>query len=207
MVSRTSVRFTLWGVPRVSEDHLTARREQILAAARACFLRNGLHNTSMQDLIREAGLSVGAVYRYFKSKNEIINAISQTVAGGLIAELDEIAAQNLPLLDAMGRVLDVIEAQVVPDGNFPLVIQVWSEAVRDPAIGAIVRERYLELRRPFRAIARRAIERGELPAGTDVQAVSTVLFGMLPGFALQRQLVGHPDKATYLAGVRALLAV
>nr|BFE67761.1 hypothetical protein GCM10020092_010620 [Actinoplanes digitatis] len=56
------------GVPRVSEDHLTARREQILAAARLCFLRNGLHNTSMQDLIQEAGLSVGAVYRYFKSK-------------------------------------------------------------------------------------------------------------------------------------------
>jgi AcrR family transcriptional regulator len=193
-------------VPRVSEDHLTARREQILVAARACFLRNGLHNTSMQDLIREAGLSVGAVYRYFKSKNEIINAISQTVAGGLIAELDEIAAQNLPLLDAMDRVLDVVEAQVVPDGNFPLIIQVWGEAVRDPAIGAIVRERYLELRRPFRAIARHAVERGELPTGTDVQAVSTVLFGMLPGFALQRQLVGHPDKVTYLAGIRALLA-
>ena len=70
----------MWGVPRVSADHLTARREQILAAARACFLRNGLHTTSMQDLIREAGLSVGAVYRYFKSKNEIINAIAETVA-------------------------------------------------------------------------------------------------------------------------------
>jgi len=62
-------------MPRVSEDHLTARREQILAAARRCFLRKGVHNTSMQDLIGEAGMSVGAVYRYFRSKDEIINAI------------------------------------------------------------------------------------------------------------------------------------
>ena len=68
-------------MPRVSEEHVTARREQILEAARACFRRNGLHNTSMQDRIHEAGLSVGAVYRYFKSKDEIINAIASTVVG------------------------------------------------------------------------------------------------------------------------------
>ena len=57
-------------MPRVSDEHLAARRQQILDAARACFLRNGFHATSMQDVIGEAGLSVGAVYRYFKSKNE-----------------------------------------------------------------------------------------------------------------------------------------
>src|SRR5689334_6610185 len=86
--SRTSVRFKLWGVPRVSEDHLNARREQILSAARVCFLRKGLHATSMQDLIQEAGLSVGAVYRYFSSKNEIINAIADGVTGSITAELE-----------------------------------------------------------------------------------------------------------------------
>src|SRR5262249_59255610 len=58
-------------VPRVSEAHLAARRQQILDAARACFLRNGFHATSIQDVIAEGGLSVGAVYRYFKSKNDI----------------------------------------------------------------------------------------------------------------------------------------
>lgn len=200
-----SVRFRLWNVPRVSEDHLTARREQILAAARRCFLRNGLHNTTMQDLIAEAGLSVGAVYRYFKSKNEIINAISQTVAAGLTAALDEVAARELPLVEAVSAALDVADAQLGPDGNFPLVIQVWSEAVRDPAIGAIVRERYLELRRPFRAIVTRAVARGELKPGTDVDATTAVLFGQLPGYALQRQLVGDPAKEAYLTGLRALM--
>ncbi|MEV4636200.1 TetR/AcrR family transcriptional regulator [Actinoplanes sp. NPDC049548] len=191
-------------MPRVSEDHLTARREQILAAARACFLRNGLHNTSMQDLIQEAGLSVGAVYRYFKSKNDIISAISETVAGSLATHLDEVAADGtLDLATAMERVVDILDDQL---GNFPLAVQVWSEAVLDPAIGEIVRERYLRMREPFHTIAERAITRGELPAGADVAAVSAVLFGMIPGYALQRQLVGHPDRDTYLAGVRALLA-
>ncbi|MET8147018.1 TetR/AcrR family transcriptional regulator [Actinoplanes sp. NPDC005259] len=192
-------------VPRVSEDHLTARREQILAAARLCFLRNGLHNTSMQDLIQEAGLSVGAVYRYFKSKDEIINAISLSVAGRLVVQLEELADLDLPLMEAMDRVLELADAQTGPDGFFPLALQVWSEAVLDPAIGAIVRERYRELRQPFLTIARRAVERGELGPDTDVAAMSAVLFGLFPGYALQRQLVGYPDKETYLRGVRTLL--
>jgi AcrR family transcriptional regulator len=193
-------------VPRVSEDHLTARREQILAAARRCFLRNGLHNTSMQDLISEAGLSVGAVYRYFRSKNEIINAISQLVAGSLIAGLDELAARDLPLIEAMGGVLDIAEEQTGPDGNFRLVLQVWGQAVLDPAIGAIIRERYRELRQPFRRLAEQAMARGELPPETDPDAMAAVLFGMLPGYGLQRQLVGDVDKETYLAGLRTLIS-
>jgi AcrR family transcriptional regulator len=197
----------MWAVPRVTEDHLTARREQILAAARVCFLRNGLHNTSMQDLIREADLSVGAVYRYFKSKNEIINAIAENVAGGILVFLEELAVREppLPLVDAMARVLDVIDAQVVPDGNFPLALQIWGEATLDPAIGEIVRERYTGMRQAFTALAGNAVRAGELPPDTDVDAVGAVLFGMLPGYGLQRLLTGFPDRETYLAGVRSLI--
>ena len=195
-------------MPRVSEDHLTARREQILAAARTCFLRNGLHSTSMQDLIREADLSVGAVYRYFKSKNDIINAIAVNVAGGLQHLLEEIAATQppLPLSEAMSRVLDLLDGQLGPDGNFPLAVQVWAEATLDPSIGEIVRGRYTGMRSAFETIARNAVASGDLPADADPAAVATTLFGMMPGYALQRLLVGNPDKETYLAGLQALLS-
>ena len=193
-------------MPRVSEDHLTARREQILAAARACFLRKGVHTTSMQDLIREANLSVGAVYRYFKSKDEIINAIAENVAGGLAARLHEIAGRDLPLAGAMDLVLEAIDEQLGPDGNFPLAMQIWAEAMIDPAIRDIVRLRYGAMRSAFEALAKTAIRQGELPADTDVEAVAATLFGMMPGYALQRLLIGTPDRETYLTGIRGLLA-
>ena len=184
---------------------MTARREQILAAARACFLRNGLHTTSMQDLIREAGLSVGAVYRYFKSKNEIINAIAETVAGGLLVHLHELRDKDLPLIDTMGAVLDLLDVQVGPNGNFPLAVQIWAESTLDPAIGDIVRDRYDGMRDVFREIAEGAVARGELPPDTDTTAVAAVLFGMMPGYALQRMIVGNPDRETFLVGLRALI--
>jgi AcrR family transcriptional regulator len=193
-------------VPRVTEDHLTARREQILEAARICFLTKGLHSTSMQDLIREADLSVGAVYRYFKSKNEIINAIAVQVAGAIAAALHEVAERNVSLPDAMGATLDVVEAQLGDGGAFPLAMQLWAEATLDPSIGEIVRARYRELQSAYLAIAKRAQERGELPADADPEAMAAALFSLMPGYALQRTLIGGPDKDTYAAGMRALLS-
>ncbi|HEY0718123.1 MAG TPA: helix-turn-helix domain-containing protein, partial [Streptosporangiaceae bacterium] len=52
-------------MPKVTQQYRDARRDQILSAARRCFLRDGFHVTSMQDLFAESGLSSGAVYRYF----------------------------------------------------------------------------------------------------------------------------------------------
>ncbi|MCQ0020046.1 TetR/AcrR family transcriptional regulator [Actinomadura madurae] len=92
-------------MPRVSEEHLERRRRQILEAARACFVRKGIHETSMQDIFAEAGLSAGAVYRYFKSKNEIIEANVATVVGELHAFFDELGRSEplLPVDQVMER--------------------------------------------------------------------------------------------------------
>ena len=196
----------LCGMPRVSDEHLTARRAQILAAARVCFLDKGLHNTSMQDLIKEAGLSVGAVYRYFKSKNEIISAIAESVAGGLRQHIDEVAARGLPLVDSMDLVLDFIDVQAGPDGSLPIAMQVWGEATLDPAIGGIVRNRYVSLRDGIRTLVEQAVDRGEVPADADLEGVTSVLAGLIPGYGLQRVLTGAPDKETFVAGVRALIS-
>ena len=191
-------------MPRVSEDHLTARREQILVAARACFLRKGLHNTSMQDLIKEAGLSVGAVYRYFKSKDEIIAAIAGGVVGGIRRRIDEIATEHLPLFESLSVLLDVIDEQTGADGAFPIALQVWAESTVDPAIQTIVYERYTGLRASVRVLVVQAAERGELPPGADIDDVTSAFYALIPGYGLQRMLIGTPDRDGFLRGVRAL---
>ena len=61
-------------MPKVSDRYLEERRQQILGAAVACFARQGFHRTTMKDIYSECGLSPGAVYDYFKSKDDIIVA-------------------------------------------------------------------------------------------------------------------------------------
>src|SRR5688500_17498902 len=64
-------------MPKVMPQYLEMRRQQVVDAARACFARTGFHQTTMQDICGEAELSPGAVYRYFRSKEEIIEAIGE----------------------------------------------------------------------------------------------------------------------------------
>jgi AcrR family transcriptional regulator len=194
-------------VPRVSAEHLTARREQILDAARTCFLRNGFHQTSMHDVIREANLSVGAVYRYFPSKTDLITAIAGQVIEQITAVFDGLATQQppLPIVVSMERAVDLVTANTGPDGILRLALQVWSEATTDPALASFVDGVYRRIREILILLARRAIDNGDLPAGSDPYAIGVVLFSLMPGYALQRILTGGPEPETFKAGLRTLL--
>src|SRR6516165_1575697 len=81
-------------MPKVTEEYRDARRDQILSAARRCFLRDGFHATSMQDLFAEAGLSSGAVYRYFASKDDMIIAIAEENMSDFVAMIHDAASSQ-----------------------------------------------------------------------------------------------------------------
>src|SRR3989304_6147095 len=63
-------------IARVTEAHLEARRDQIVNAAWTCFAQKGYHQTTMQDIASEAGISAGAIYRYFPGKEAVLKAIN-----------------------------------------------------------------------------------------------------------------------------------
>src|SRR5580698_347859 len=62
-------------MPKITDERREARREQVLEAARACLEEHGLEAVSMEMIIARSGLSTGAVYGYFKGKDQIINAV------------------------------------------------------------------------------------------------------------------------------------
>src|SRR5439155_829870 len=61
-------------MPRVSQEHEQEVRDRIVRAALQVFAERGFHRATMQDIVRASGLSVGAIYTYFKSKSELILA-------------------------------------------------------------------------------------------------------------------------------------
>jgi AcrR family transcriptional regulator len=66
-----------WIMARVTAAHTEARKNQIIQAAWECFARKGYYQTKVQDIAREAGLSAGAIYRYFAGKEAVLKAISE----------------------------------------------------------------------------------------------------------------------------------
>ena len=82
----------------------------------------------------------------------------------------------------------------------------WAESLREPALAEFVAATYRQVRSRFVEWARRAQAAGVVPAGADPGQVGAVLFGIVPGYMLQRLLVGGVDPGVYREGLRAFLA-
>jgi AcrR family transcriptional regulator len=70
-------------MPKISEAARAARREQITAAALACFARAGYQATTMADVAAQAGVSKGTPYLYFESKEALFIALHEEWDCGL----------------------------------------------------------------------------------------------------------------------------
>ncbi|MGF1664582.1 MAG: TetR/AcrR family transcriptional regulator [Kineosporiaceae bacterium] len=197
-------------MPRRSDEHLRMRRQQIVTAALRAFARDGFHATSMADLIRESGLSAGAVYRYFPSKNDLVVACAATVFDAARGVLAATLAAPEPVApaEALRHVLTTALRRATENTegiDFSRVaVTVWGEALRDDALRGIVRDMYAPLRADLTAVVARWRDAGHLPPDSDVEAAGQVMFGMLPGFLLQRLLMGDVDVDRYSAGVAVL---
>ncbi len=188
-------------MPRVSEEHLEARRRQILDAARRCFVANGFHNTSMQDILRESGLSAGAVYRYFPGKEDIIGAIAEEAIAAIRAAF-EATPEDLPVGEILDRVLVAVDARAEIDGTGRLALQVWAEAVRSDRL----RTRLAAAIRDARAVLADRI-RPQLGPDGDAEAVAAFVTSQLPGYIQAKVIVGHIDPASYRRGLDGLAGV
>lgn len=200
-------------MPKVSDDHRRARREEILLAATRCVAREGFHKTTMAHVIRESGLSAGAVYGYFRGKNDLIRAIAERSIGQVAHLLHGLAERSAPVgpLDAVEVFLRQIDALAHEPGGpgadlFKVGIQAWAEAARDPEIHALAAEQMGAVRSALADVVRRAQRDGTVRRDADAEAVAQVLFSLLPGFVVEAMVLGDVTPDSYVAGLRVLLA-
>jgi AcrR family transcriptional regulator len=194
-------------MPKVSDEHLAARRRQILGAALVCFSRRGFHQTPMQAIFDEAGLSPGAVYRYFKSKEEIVQAIASETLGGF-ARAIEPGPDEEPLgpVELLDRFFDFIEGVELRRERLRLAIQAWGEVLHNPELSDFVRGLVDDLRTRMSATLREAQRRGALDPELDTDAAARVLIAIAQGFVVQSAWFEDLDPRTFRAAARALLS-
>ena len=192
--------------PKVSEQHVEARRKQILDAAFACFAREGFHQTTMQEICREAGLSPGAVYSYFNSKEEIIEASCQECQQDL--PLFEGAADRLDTLGVFMELADLSFgrlAEAEAEIAIPVHVQLWSEALRNPRIKESLRLREEKMGQVLEGLVGGAQVRGRINPALSAQAVVQVMIGMWHGLVLEKALDQNVDVSSYTDVVKALI--
>jgi AcrR family transcriptional regulator len=193
-------------MPRVSQQYKDQQRAEILDAARRCFVRNGFHRTSMQDVFAEAGRSAGAVYRYFPSKDDMILAVASQnltdVTEALRAALRSGDGHAEPA-QAMATLLDGVAARHADDQLATVALMVWSEALRNPALADRLREASAAMTNELADVVRERQAAGELP-GAHAEALAQVILSILPGYLLNLALLDPSGLDTFGDTMRTL---
>jgi AcrR family transcriptional regulator len=193
-------------MPKVSQEHLDARRQQILDAASVCFSSKGFHRTTMQDIVTESELSAGAIYRYFTSKDQIIQAIAddrhvaewQSIRGAL----DPDAAAKT--FHQLSRMFFEPLADPAEKRRRRIGIEMWAEALHSPSILETTREGVNEPLRLFTKVIAKAQEQGDMGSHVDPEALGRVMIALFQGFVLQQAWDDVPVEP-FLVAIDSLL--
>jgi AcrR family transcriptional regulator len=190
-------------MPKVLPEYLETRRREILDAAAACFARDGFHQASMQDICNEAGLSPGAVYRYFRSKEEIIEAMCQrnTVED---AETIRNAVDTESAQEAFSELTRIFLLGVQDHEGCALSLQLLAEAPRNAVILESVRRGRTAVRDALAGFIQKGQARGEFNPSLDHQAVAHVMCSLYVGLIVQLQTDPDLDLLAYARVVRSL---
>jgi AcrR family transcriptional regulator len=176
-----------------------------MGAARRCFQRNGFRETSMTDLFAESGLSSGAFYRYFSSKDELIIAIARDNVRGILDIIRTAAAETGSLGEVLADAIELVNARHAENGFGGMAVQVWAEALRNPELATDFAAQLDEVHAEVAAVVRRHQAVGALPAGVSAEALTRVLISTVPGYIIQLVFAGPSAiSADVPAALRAL---
>ncbi|WP_239952313.1 TetR/AcrR family transcriptional regulator [Pantoea sp. Z09] len=107
------------------------RQDEIIAAARRCFRQSGFHAASMAQLASAASLSVGQIYRYFPSKDALIEEMVTRIVDSRVAAMSE-QTDASHLADMIAR------RDTLNEEDEMLMLEVAAEASRNPRVAEIL---------------------------------------------------------------------
>ena len=195
-------------MPKIAEATRAARRDQIVAAALACFARTGYHATTMADVAAQAGVSKGTPYLYFESKEALFIALHEEWDCGLgdrvnaaVAALPE-AGRRSPR-----RVLDAVAAAVAghvleQTQTCRVLMEARALAAHEPAIAAAVLASDARTHQQLEGLIAAGVEAGEWAAGTDPALAARLFTAGLYGLMAQWHLA--PGTFSWEAAAAAL---
>jgi TetR/AcrR family transcriptional repressor of uid operon len=159
-------------MPKLKPDTQRARREHILDSAEHCFARAGFHRCTMQDICKEAGVSPGALYVYFSSKEALIAGIAERNRADFAARFAVLADRGdvVEALHTLAQHYFIDE----PVHKQLMCIEIGVEATRNPQVGEIYQSVDQYICTSFEALFARLKAEGRINPSLDVTSLSHV---------------------------------
>jgi len=177
-------------MPRTTSAHASEMRHRILDGAHRAMLAGGYRGTTMPAIAAEAGVSVGLLYRYFESKEELYlamcEAVTQAQLDDLAVRMAEISDPRERLASAIGHFVESLEAErwgaIVTTG--------WAQADLNPALRDLLRRRCDQIRAFAAMFLREAVARGEVEPEADIEELSMAISMLMDGVVAHQAELG-----------------
>ncbi len=159
-------------------------KEHILAAATAVFAQKGFAKASMNDIVRQSGMSKGGVYWHFKSKDAIVEAIFDQFFSSQLMMLDTILTGNgkasdklMQLAYVSGQELETLAEQ------FPTPLEFYAQAARNETLTARLQTYFQAFEERFVILVEQGVAAGEF-ADVPPKETATTLGALFEGILL-----------------------
>ena len=199
-----------------SKQPTEARQASLIAAALALAAERSPAEVTTAQLAQAIGVSQGAVFRHFDSKEAIWLAVLDATSARLLASLQAAAARhaNNPL-DALQAVFEAHVAFAVAHPGMPRLMFQELQHPHESPLKARVGQLMFDYRQLLLGLLTQAKASGQLAEGTDLQAATVLLLGAVQGLVIQSLLANNPASmqaqapsvfALYRAGLTAQAA-
>ncbi len=165
--------------------HSQETRHRILESALVLFSKNGYDATSVDEICQASGVSKGAFYHHFPTKQSIFLELLERWLVSLDAQLSNVRARSSDVPQALSQM-----AQIAPlvlqnaSGKLPMFLEFWTRASRDENIWQAVIAPYQRYRQFFASLIQEGVQEGSLQP-TDPEVAARLVVALSVGLILQ----------------------
>lgn len=177
------------------------RRQQILDAAAAVFADRGIHQARMDDIVAASGLSKGALYWYFASKDELISGLVEPAFAADLAQLRALVSADGTVTERLTGFTAQHAALLTADARITaLTVEFYAYSLRNEAVRQRLGTYYTEAVEPLAALIGQGRARGEFVGEADIddRAAAGALLSAFEGVTLIWTLAPTGSLADHL---------
>jgi AcrR family transcriptional regulator len=184
-------------------DPAQDRQARILDAAEHCFVRSGFHRTTMQDVAAEAGMSPGNLYRYFRSKDAIVMALTERDRARIGEDFSTFARSD----DFLGIFRHLARKHFAeePRERAILCLEIWAEATRNKAFAEISEAFETDIYDRMTSLFQAAQANGAVAPGVDPGSLAFLVSTLADGLFVRRAISPYFDAEREVGNMIAVM--
>ena len=190
-------------MPKVIPQYKEEAKSKIVEAARMIFAKKGYHDSTMDDIAKEVGVSKGAIYSYFKSKEDILKETYLQTHQTLRTIINK-ACEKTDLAQALEEVYSMVTERY--KGNLHRHFEQVALASRDPVIKKIIMDDYQRDVETVQTFVEEKMKEGLMRTDVEAQTLAELFTALFMG-TMEKLVLGFPNKDVHDQWIKSMTLI